>query len=206
MTDLTGRLGPKFCRWCGKPSVYSVCSDECGEKLERHRLTMYLHDHNEQQQNAFRNVERISSDPNDNATNAEPLPDWAHTLLHYILGFVAGVFVALLLLRGIAGAEILGFRNPVAQTEAHSQCPNVLLGVQLADAITTRAILHGGGYERNPLAKPFVQSTLGAYSTVAAVNVIARLVTHHSPSLTCAAAGVESLAVANNLRVLGRMR
>ena len=113
--------------------------------------------------------------------------------------------LALLLILTIKGcsAETLGFRNPIVAQEK-ATCANVLLAVQLTDAATTRGILARGGYERNPLARPFVQSNIGAYTSAIVANVIARIVTRHSPSLMCVAASVEFLAVANNVRVLDR--
>jgi hypothetical protein len=117
------------------------------------------------------------------------------------------VTIALLfVLRGCAGAQTLGFRNPVTTVEVKSSCANVLLGIQLADALTTRAILGRGGYERDPLARPFVRSNFGAYAAVAVTNTVARSLTHRHPSLMCAVAGVESIAVVNNVRVLGAMK
>ncbi len=75
---------------------------------------------------------------------------------------------------------------------------------QLADAYTTRTVILRGGYERDPLAKPFVRSNAGAYGVALFANVVARIVTRRSPSLMCVAAGIESIAVANNIRVIGR--
>jgi hypothetical protein len=115
--------------------------------------------------------------------------------------------LALLLILTIKGcsAETLGFRNPIV-AQGKATCANVLLAVQLADAATTREILGQGGYERNPLAKPFVRSNFGAFAAVAVTNTVARILTHRHQSLMCVVAGVESIAVVNNVRVLEAMK
>lgn len=42
------------------------------------------------------------------------------------------------------------------------------------DCLTTLAVLHQGGYERNPLAAPFTHSAFGQFGAALAVNLIAR--------------------------------
>lgn len=80
---------------------------------------------------------------------------------------------------------------------------NQLLGTQLADAITTRILLQEPNtFERDPIAKPFVRTNLGALAGVIVTNAIVRLVFHHSPQVLQAAQRVEEGAVLNNLRVI----
>ena len=108
-----------------------------------------------------------------------------------------------------ASAETIGFRNPIADTHAVQRlatCGNALLASQFADALTTRAILRNGGYERDPLAMGVVRSDVGAYGSATVLNVLARFVTRNHPQTMCYLAGMESAAVANNLRILGRQR
>jgi hypothetical protein len=104
-----------------------------------------------------------------------------------------------------ATAETVPFRNPIVAQES-ATCANVFLAVQLSDALTTRAILEKGGYERDPLARPFVRTTAGAIASAVVINVAARYILHRHPSLMCYSALADSIAVANNIRVLGRMR
>ena len=140
----------------------------------------------------------------DNTLDCEPYPPifWI-ALGGGIVAFV--MLIVLLLFPSPAKAETLGFRNPIVAQE-RATCANVLLGVQLADAYTTRVILSKGGYERDPWLRPLVSSNIGAYGSAVAINILARLLTRHSQSLMCVAAGVESLAVANNIRVLEKMK
>ena len=42
------------------------------------------------------------------------------------------------------------------------------------DCLTTLAVLHQGGYERNPLAAPFTRSAFGEFGAALAINLIAR--------------------------------
>jgi hypothetical protein len=135
----------------------------------------------------------------------EPRNLWVRSMTWFVaIGLV--IIALLFVLRGCAGAQTLGFRNPVTIVGVKSSCADVLLGVQLADAATTREILGRGGYERDPLARPFVRSSFGAFAAVAVTNTVARILTYRRPSLMCVGAGVESIAVVNNVRVLRAMK
>jgi hypothetical protein len=107
----------------------------------------------------------------------------------------------------VASAETVGFRNPIADgAQRLATCGNALLAAQFADALTTRAILRNGGYERDPLAVGVVRSGVGAYGSAIVLNALARFVTRNHPQTMCYLAGIETAAVANNLRILGRQR
>jgi hypothetical protein len=58
-----------------------------------------------------------------------------------------------------------------------------------------------GGYERDPLAKPFVRSSAVAIASAVVTNLLVRRVIPHQ---ACNVARLEVLAVANNLGVLRR--
>lgn len=122
---------------------------------------------------------------------------------------VGTTLMANLLGSSVASAETVGFRNPITDTHAVQNlatCGNALLAVQFADALTTRAILHNGGYERDPLAAGAVRTGVGAYGSAIVLNALARYVTKKHPQTMCSAALVEGAAVGNNLRTLGRQR
>jgi len=120
--------------------------------------------------------------------------------------------IATLFWSSVASAETVGFRNPIADGHRSGSfgqtltCGNLLAISQFADALTTRAILRNGGYERDPLAMGVVRSDVGAYGSAIVLNVLARFVTKKHPQTMCYLAGMESAAVANNLRILGRQR
>ena len=111
-----------------------------------------------------------------------------------------------------ANAEQVAFRNPVhdediqPQHNAVARCANYALSMQLADAVTTRAFLTNGSgaFERDPIAKPFVQSNLTAIGSALIINVGARLLFRHSAPALCGLGVMETAAVVNNIRVLTR--
>ena len=71
--------------------------------------------------------------------------------------------------------------------------------MQLADVATTRAILDRGGYERDPLARPFVRTNVAAIASAVATNYLVR---RFAPRQACNVARLETMAVANNLGAL----
>jgi hypothetical protein len=74
----------------------------------------------------------------------------------------------------------------------------------VADAITTRLVLDRPcGYERDPLWKPFSRSDIGSTVGVAVVSSVLRRVFPHGGFVRIAE-GSEALAVANNVRIVGR--
>jgi hypothetical protein len=82
---------------------------------------------------------------------------------------------------------------------------NELLAVQIADAVTTRSLIERPWcYERDPLAKPFVRSDVTIAATVVVTNLIARRIFRHAPAVLRVLAGVDAVAVANNVRILSR--
>ena len=50
---------------------------------------------------------------------------------------------------------------------------------QAVDCITTLAVLHNGGYERDPLAVPFTKSAFAEIGAAAAINLVARRLPIH---------------------------
>jgi len=51
---------------------------------------------------------------------------------------------------------------------------NALTAEQIVDCLTTMAVLHSGGFERDPIAAPFTHSALTELGAAAAVNILAR--------------------------------
>jgi hypothetical protein len=123
---------------------------------------------------------------------------------YIVLVFIVFIWVCIVLATLPAKAESVGFRNPIV-TQEKATCANIMLGVQLADAYTTRSILRQGGYERDPLARGLVRSDVGAYVSTIVLNVAARYAFHRHPAYMCYAAALESAAVFNNLNVLERI-
>ena len=101
---------------------------------------------------------------------------------------------------------IIAFRNPVAdapQANVAARCGNAMLAAQLADAMTTREIMERpGGYERDPLARPFVHSNLSEFGAAIVTNVAARALFHRAPRVMCGIGVAEVPFVVNNLEVL----
>jgi hypothetical protein len=200
------------CKVCGAECLYGVCSDECDERdhLECLRQAFYNDfvqwaDATGREQSYESAKEFCEQRDRNDACERERERTFAGRVCAYIALVFIGVCIGILLSMLPAKAESVGFRNPIV-TQEKATCATILLGVQLADAATTREILGRGGYERDPLAKPFVRSNFGAFAAVAVTNTVARILTHRHPSLMCVVAGGESMAVVNNVRVLEAMK
>ena len=134
-------------------------------------------------------------------------------IITFVAGFLAGIVVAFMFLLFVplpARADDstwgettwhadIPFRNPVNQTSVSA---NQLAMLQAADILTTRLIISQGGYERDPIARPFVHSTLELVGAAVVVNVAARNLFRHSPTVIRILSGLEAVCVANNLRIL----
>jgi hypothetical protein len=124
---------------------------------------------------------------------APPLPDRAQTAQR-----MASIRKALAI---VALAAVAAAPMPARADDAAK-----LLPWQIADALTTRAILsHPCGYERDPLVRPFVRSDLGALAGAVVTNLLVRRFVHQRRGLRIAI-GTEQAAVANNLATLERER
>ena len=84
--------------------------------------------------------------------------------------------------------------------DATATAANQLLAAQALDAWTTREVIVSGGFERNPLAQPFVHSNAGIAVLFLAENVAFRLLFRHSPKTLRFITSTESAAVVNNTR------
>jgi hypothetical protein len=62
----------------------------------------------------------------------------------------------------------------VASADPTSAAINTLSIEQAIDCVTTLAVLHSGGYERDPIAAPFTHSAFSEFAAAAVVNVAAR--------------------------------
>lgn len=90
-----------------------------------------------------------------------------------------------------------------ARASDQAAAANQLLAAQLLDAVTTRAILQRpGGYERDPLAKPFVKTNAEAFASVVLINFVARKFL--KPTLLRIFAGVHLVGTVNNIKDLSR--
>jgi hypothetical protein len=100
-------------------------------------------------------------------------------------------------------AAVLLSSAPVCADEL-ARAGNQMLAAQLADAITTRALLEHRGWENDPLARPLVKTNASAVGSAVALNALARLLFRHSPSTLRWFAGIELEATANNVEHLRR--
>jgi len=101
-----------------------------------------------------------------------------------------GLATALMLLPTAIGADELATQG------------NGLLTVQLTDAITTNSIIQAGGYERDPLAKPFTHNLAVGIVSAAVLNGLVRIVFKHSPNVLHWLTVADTAAVYNNIGVL----
>jgi hypothetical protein len=77
--------------------------------------------------------------------------------------------------------------------------------MQLADAVTTRMFMRrAGDFERDPLAAPFIHSDIAAAIGAVGLNLIERHIFRHSATEMCGAGIMETVAVANNVRLLAK--
>ena len=127
-------------------------------------------------------------------------------LVLYFIALAVITAIVFLFLRGIAGAETLGFRQPAGVASSTLSCGNALLLAQVADDVTTATIIRNGGYERDPLARPTARSLPLSLAGSFVLNYALRHVTAHRPQTLCAAAVAEVPFIANNLRAIGRQR
>jgi hypothetical protein len=112
---------------------------------------------------------------------------------------------AVWMISGLLSLGLIGGHPRSAFADDTAAAGNQLLGVQIADAITTRSLLeYPGCYERDPLAKPFVHSDIAIGAMVVVTNVVARRLFRHAPGVLRILAGVDAVAVGNNVRVLSR--
>jgi hypothetical protein len=207
------------CKVCGAECLYGVCSDECSAVMTPPPHTQYpaealrqafyndfaqWADATGREQSYESAKEFCEQRDRDDACEQERERTFAGRVCAYIVLVFLGVCIGLLLAILPAKAESVGFRNPIV-TQEKATCANIMLGVQLADAYTTRSILREGGYERDPLARGLVRSDVGAYASAIVLNVAARYAFHRHPAYMCYTAALESAAVLNNLNVLERM-
>ena len=68
------------------------------------------------------------------------------------------------------------------------------------DCLTTLAVLHQGGYERNPLAAPFTHSAVGEFGAALAINLIARKLPVH---IMRTVVDVYPVVLFSNVRAMG---
>ncbi len=88
-----------------------------------------------------------------------------------------------------------------ARADDLAAAANALLAAQLADAVSTRALLRQpGAFERDPLARPFVRSDVTAIGAAVVANFIARAIFRHRPATMRVFAGIVAVAVGNNVR------
>ena len=78
----------------------------------------------------------------------------------------------------------------------------LLVSLMLLDRLTTSSILAHGGYERDPVARPFVRSVAGIGLAVAIPLSVRRA----RPATQRALEGVEAAMVVNNVRVIRSWR
>lgn len=77
--------------------------------------------------------------------------------------------------RLLASLAFVAALAPVAaRADQTSAMLNALTVEQTIDCVTTMAVLHQGGYERDPLAAPFTHSALAQIGAAAALNLVAR--------------------------------
>jgi hypothetical protein len=69
---------------------------------------------------------------------------------------------------------LLAFAPVAARADEASATINALTAEQAIDCLTTLAVLHSGGYERDPLAAPFTHSTVTELGAAVALNLVAR--------------------------------
>jgi hypothetical protein len=103
----------------------------------------------------------------------------------------------------VAAALIILCVGRANADEANSDA-NKLAVIQAADVWSTRAIIHLGGYERDPLAAPFVHNTLELTAVAVVMNVAFRHV--RSPFLRHVIMAGEALCVGNNILVIHGLR
>jgi len=79
-------------------------------------------------------------------------------------------------------AVLVALTTSVASADELAREGNILLATQIADTVTTRIVInHNGGFERDPIARPFVHSNLSAGLATVAVNELLRVLFRHSP-------------------------
>jgi len=98
----------------------------------------------------------------------------------------------------LALATALSLPAP-ARADELARDANLLLIGQLADAYSTRAVVtRPGGYEADPLARPFVRTNAATVLTAVAINLLLRGVFRHKPRALLIVAGAEMAAAGWN--------
>lgn len=107
--------------------------------------------------------------------------------------------------RAILAAALVALAIPsVVSADETSRAANQLLAAQITDSLTTRLIITHGGYEADPLARPFIHSTASALGSAIAFNLLARTIFSRDPAVLRVLAGVEQSATAENLYQMTR--
>ena len=107
----------------------------------------------------------------------------------------------------VAGALVLICAAPALGNES-ATVANQLLAAQIADAVSTRALLTmpcACGYETDPLARGVVRSNAGEIAAIVVTNILTRSLFRRAPRVVRAMTVVEGILAGNNFRLFMRL-